>query len=125
MATEGGASKNANRAHVRALRGTGVPSAAKGVDGVKRRATDDAIYTEDVAVGTAGSVLNGIKVTTDGAVVTTTTNPGPTTLLNGVRVSASGAVWITTAGPGPTSKFISHPRLGDILVSADGAWHVA
>lgn len=125
MPTEDGKSKNANRADVRALRGTGVPSAAKGRDGVKRRSTDDAVYTEDVAVGTAGSVLNGIKVTHDGAVVTTTTNPGPTTLQNGVRVSASGAVWITTTGPGPTSRMIYHPRLGDILVSADGAWHVA
>lgn len=125
MPTEHGAAKNANRAHTRALRGTGVPSAAKGVDGIKRRATDDAIYTEDSAVGTAGSILNGIKVTHDGAVVTTTTNPGPTLLQNGVRVNAGGAVFVTTASPSATSRMIRHPRLGDILVSADGAWHVA
>ena len=125
MPTDKGRAKSAAGGSIRALRGTGVPSAAKGIDGVKH-STNDAIYTEDVAVGTAGSLLKGLKVTHDGAVVTTTTNPGPTTLQDGVRVSAGGAVWITTAAPkSSNSKAIRHPILGDIMVSVDGAWHVA
>ncbi len=85
------------------------------------------VYVDSMATTTAPSTLvnAGLRVTSDGAICVTTTDPGNTRMRNGIKVSAAGELFASTTAPVSTAVRTYDPLLGSILVSADGALHVS
>ncbi len=84
------------------------------------------VYVDSMATTTAPSTLvnAGLRVTSDGAICVTTTDPGNTRMRNGMKLSAAGELFASNTAPVSTAVRTFDPLLGSILVSANGAIHV-
>jgi hypothetical protein len=82
------------------------------------------VYSDDAATSLASPALKrGWLFTTDGAICTTTSDPGNTRMRNGIKVSVKGEMFISASAPGAGSYRVYDPIFGSLWVSSNGAAH--